>query len=60
MMRLIIEVGIKANAIATTKDMNSPLTAYPSSFSLFEIGNGAVVTINLNSGLPVAYFNIDS
>ena len=55
-----MQVGIKANPIPNTNTKVTPYTVTFLSCKLLDTGNGAVVTLNLKSGLPDAAFIIAS
>lgn len=56
----MIEAGIREKPMATTKTTKEPLVVEALSFYLYVIGKGAVITLNLKSGLLVASFRIAS
>lgn len=55
-----IEAGMSAKPIAITNTMNTPLACYSNCLKYALTGNGAVVTLNLRFGLPVASFRMAS
>ena len=56
----MILAGMSAKPIDNTKTIKAPLMLTASSFSFYETGNGEFIIVNLNSGFPVACFNIAS
>ena len=59
-MKLIILAGINANPTDRINTIKIPLIFERFDFSFSVTGNGALITLNLKFGLPVAYLRIAS